>query len=225
MHRARLGCREVGGTAHHANGSLEEEWHSRSVALSPALASRRCCPVRRARAGIRNHLRARHRRGRDRAHRCRRVDPRAWARGESRVTTARSRSRCRAHASTVRPSRSPRGASATSRRARASPSIQGTVTQDFVLEANPLQLGEVVVTGAGTSTEVEKLGNVRNSVSPELIVKSNEANLVQALAGRRRTSKSRSRRAIRAPDRRSRFADFARSTATSSRCSSSTACR
>ena len=60
----------------------------------------------------------------------------------------------------------------------------GTVTQDFVLEANPLQLGEVVVTGAGTSTEVEKLGNVRNSVSPELIVKSNEANLVQALAGK-----------------------------------------
>jgi hypothetical protein len=54
----------------------------------------------------------------------------------------------------------------------------GTVTQDFVLEANPLQLGEVVVTGAGTSTEVEKLGNVRNSVSPELLVKANEANVV-----------------------------------------------
>jgi hypothetical protein len=60
----------------------------------------------------------------------------------------------------------------------------GTLTQDFVLEANPLQLGEVVVTGAGTSTEVEKLGNVRNSVSPELIVKSNESNIVQALAGK-----------------------------------------
>ena len=60
----------------------------------------------------------------------------------------------------------------------------GTLTQDFVLEANPLQLGEVVVTGAGTSTEVEKLGNVRNSVSPELLVKSNEANVVQALAGK-----------------------------------------
>ena len=60
----------------------------------------------------------------------------------------------------------------------------GTTSQDFVLEANPLQLGEVVVTGAGTATEVEKLGNVRNAVSPELIVKSNEANLVQALAGK-----------------------------------------
>ena len=60
----------------------------------------------------------------------------------------------------------------------------GTVTQNFVLEANPLQLGEVVVTGAGTSTEVEKLGNVRNSVAPELIVKANESNIVQALAGK-----------------------------------------
>ena len=60
----------------------------------------------------------------------------------------------------------------------------GSLTQDFVLEANPLQLGEVVVTGAGTTTEVEKLGNVRNAVSPELIVKANEANVVQALAGK-----------------------------------------
>jgi TonB-linked SusC/RagA family outer membrane protein len=60
----------------------------------------------------------------------------------------------------------------------------GTTTQNFLLEANPLQLGEVVVTGAGTATSVEKLGNVRNAVAPELIVKSNEANVVQALAGK-----------------------------------------
>src|SRR4051812_16969809 len=60
----------------------------------------------------------------------------------------------------------------------------GDLVQDFDLESNPLQLGEVVITGAGTSTEVEKLGNVRNSVSPELIVKSNESNFVQALAGK-----------------------------------------
>ncbi|MDQ3997565.1 MAG: SusC/RagA family TonB-linked outer membrane protein, partial [Gemmatimonadota bacterium] len=60
----------------------------------------------------------------------------------------------------------------------------GTVTQDFELAANPLQLGEVVITGAGTATEVEKLGNVRNAVSAELIVKANEPNLVQALAGK-----------------------------------------
>ncbi|MFL5612055.1 MAG: SusC/RagA family TonB-linked outer membrane protein [Gemmatimonadaceae bacterium] len=60
----------------------------------------------------------------------------------------------------------------------------GSITQDFILEANPLQLGEVVVTGAGTSTEVEKLGNVRNQVSAELVQKSNEPNVVQALAGK-----------------------------------------
>ena len=50
----------------------------------------------------------------------------------------------------------------------------GSINQNFVLEANPLQLGEVVVTGAGTATEVEKLGNVRNSVSADLVEKSNE---------------------------------------------------
>jgi TonB-linked SusC/RagA family outer membrane protein len=60
----------------------------------------------------------------------------------------------------------------------------GPISQSFVLGANPLQLGEIVVTGAGTSTSVEKLGNVRNAVSPELIQKSNEPNLVQALAGK-----------------------------------------
>jgi TonB-linked SusC/RagA family outer membrane protein len=60
----------------------------------------------------------------------------------------------------------------------------GAVTLNFVLEANPLQLGEVVITGAGTSTEVEKLGNVRNAVTADLIVKSNEANVVAALAGK-----------------------------------------
>jgi TonB-linked SusC/RagA family outer membrane protein len=60
----------------------------------------------------------------------------------------------------------------------------GAVTQDFDLATNPLQLGEVVITGAGTATEVEKLGNVRNAVSAELIVKANESNIVQALAGK-----------------------------------------
>jgi TonB-linked SusC/RagA family outer membrane protein len=60
----------------------------------------------------------------------------------------------------------------------------GAIVQDFVLGSNPLQLGEVVVTGAGTSTEVQKLGTVRNSVSADLIVRSNEPNIVQALAGK-----------------------------------------
>jgi TonB-linked SusC/RagA family outer membrane protein len=60
----------------------------------------------------------------------------------------------------------------------------GTITQDFRLAPNPLRLGEVVVTGAGTVTQAEKLGNVRNSVEAEEIVKSNEANVVQALAAK-----------------------------------------
>ncbi|HET7296601.1 MAG TPA: TonB-dependent receptor plug domain-containing protein, partial [Gemmatimonadales bacterium] len=60
----------------------------------------------------------------------------------------------------------------------------GGVTHDFVLAANPLQLGEVVVTGAGTATATEKLGNVRNNVSSDLIQKAGETNMVEALAGK-----------------------------------------
>ncbi len=60
----------------------------------------------------------------------------------------------------------------------------GTVRQDFVVSANPLRLGEVVITGAGTVTQVEKLGNVRNNVDSTLIRRSNETNIVNALAGK-----------------------------------------
>ncbi|HEX2680408.1 MAG TPA: TonB-dependent receptor plug domain-containing protein, partial [Candidatus Dormibacteraeota bacterium] len=60
----------------------------------------------------------------------------------------------------------------------------GGVTHDFTLAANPLQLGEVVVTGAGTATETEKLGSVRNSVAADQIMKAGEANAVEALAGK-----------------------------------------
>jgi TonB-linked SusC/RagA family outer membrane protein len=60
----------------------------------------------------------------------------------------------------------------------------GQITQDFRLAPNPLRLGEVVVTGAGTMTQAEKLGNVRNAVEAEEIMKSNEANVVQALAAK-----------------------------------------
>ena len=60
----------------------------------------------------------------------------------------------------------------------------GEIRQDFSLATNPLQLGEVVVTGAGTTTEVQKLGHVRNAVAAELIVKATEPNIVQALAGK-----------------------------------------
>ena len=59
-----------------------------------------------------------------------------------------------------------------------------TIARDFALEANPLRLGEIVVTGAGTSTTAEKLGNVRNMVDSSLIRRSNEVNIVQALAAK-----------------------------------------
>jgi len=60
----------------------------------------------------------------------------------------------------------------------------GVAEKDFTLAPNPLQLGEIVVTGAGTSAEAEKLGNVRNNVPAEAIQRSNEANVVQAIAGK-----------------------------------------
>jgi TonB-linked SusC/RagA family outer membrane protein len=61
---------------------------------------------------------------------------------------------------------------------------EGQITQDFTLAPNPLQLGEVVVTGAGTTSEVEKLGTVRNYVDSTAIVKSQEQNVVNALAAK-----------------------------------------
>ena len=60
----------------------------------------------------------------------------------------------------------------------------GEITQNFTLSANPLRLGEVVVTGAGTETTREKLGNVINTVDSALIQKSNEPNVVNAIAGK-----------------------------------------
>lgn len=60
----------------------------------------------------------------------------------------------------------------------------GTVTQNFTLAPNPLRLGEVVVTGAGTISTREKLPTVINSVDSALIQRANEPNVVQALAGK-----------------------------------------
>ncbi|HET7601346.1 MAG TPA: SusC/RagA family TonB-linked outer membrane protein [Gemmatimonadales bacterium] len=59
-----------------------------------------------------------------------------------------------------------------------------SLEQNFVLAPNPLQLGEIVVTGAGTTSETEKLGSVRNNVDAQEIVKSNESNVVEALAAK-----------------------------------------
>src|SRR5262245_28179863 len=60
----------------------------------------------------------------------------------------------------------------------------GTVTVNFTLTVNPLRLGEVVVTGAGTASSIERLGAVVSTVKSEEIVKSNELNAVQALAAK-----------------------------------------
>lgn len=60
----------------------------------------------------------------------------------------------------------------------------GTITQDFTLVANPLQLGEMVITGAGTATTREKLGTVINTVDSAAISHSNESNIVNALAAK-----------------------------------------
>ena len=64
------------------------------------------------------------------------------------------------------------------------PAGGGTVSVDFTLVTNPLQLGEIVVTGAGTSTAVERLGAIRKTVDSSLVTRSNEVNLVTALAGK-----------------------------------------
>jgi TonB-linked SusC/RagA family outer membrane protein len=60
----------------------------------------------------------------------------------------------------------------------------GSAVQDFTLQDNPLQLGELVVTGAGTVSEVEKLGTGRSSVDSLAIVRSAEPNVVNALAAK-----------------------------------------
>lgn len=60
----------------------------------------------------------------------------------------------------------------------------GIITHDFSLAPNPLQLGEIVVTGAGMVTEAQKLGSVRNTVDSSQIQRSSEMNVVEALAGK-----------------------------------------
>ncbi len=62
--------------------------------------------------------------------------------------------------------------------------LSGNITQNFALDANPLRLGEVVVTGAGTQSNTERIGATISSVKSTEILKSNEVNVVQALAAK-----------------------------------------
>ena len=60
-----------------------------------------------------------------------------------------------------------------------------TITRDFALAVNPLRLGEVVVTGAGTTSTRERIGSTVNSIDSTLLRRSNEpGNVVSALAGK-----------------------------------------
>ena len=60
----------------------------------------------------------------------------------------------------------------------------GSISKDFKLEKNPLLLGEVVVTGSGTTSVREKLASDISSVKSEDIKKSNEVNIVNSLAAK-----------------------------------------
>jgi len=59
-----------------------------------------------------------------------------------------------------------------------------SVTQNFQLGSDALRLNELVVTGAGTTQTRVEIGSARNNVPAELISRSNESNVVQALAGK-----------------------------------------
>lgn len=59
-----------------------------------------------------------------------------------------------------------------------------TLVQNFKLVADPLRLEEIVVTGAGTESMAERLGTARSTVSAATLEKTNEMNVVQALAGK-----------------------------------------
>ena len=60
-----------------------------------------------------------------------------------------------------------------------------TVNQAFSLTVNPFHLGEVVVTGAGTSTTRERLSVTINSVDSSTIKRASEPqNIISALAGK-----------------------------------------
>ncbi len=60
----------------------------------------------------------------------------------------------------------------------------GTITQDFTLASAPATLSAVVVTGAGTVSTRERLGNVINSVDSSVIRRQTQPqNLVSALSG------------------------------------------
>ena len=63
-------------------------------------------------------------------------------------------------------------------------SAGATAQRDFVLTLDPLRLTEIVATGVGTESRVERLGTARAAVDAPTLQRANEANVVQALAGK-----------------------------------------
>ncbi|HEX6559617.1 MAG TPA: SusC/RagA family TonB-linked outer membrane protein [Longimicrobiales bacterium] len=59
-----------------------------------------------------------------------------------------------------------------------------TAQQNFSLTLDPLRLTEIVATGSGTEARRERLGTSVTSVSGATVQRSNETNVVQALAGK-----------------------------------------
>ena len=59
-----------------------------------------------------------------------------------------------------------------------------TIEQSFQLQADPLRLDEIVVTGAGTETRRERLGTVAATVDSTTLQRAGETNVIQALAGK-----------------------------------------
>ena len=122
----------------------------------------------------------------------RRID-RDTPRGEVRLQVMQgdlwhSIERCWPHASGCCASRTPRhrrhSSRARGRAAAGAPPPPGEDDERPDDADNPLQLGEIVVTGAGTVSEVEKLGTGRSSVDSLSIVRSAEPNVVAALAAK-----------------------------------------
>jgi TonB-linked SusC/RagA family outer membrane protein len=60
----------------------------------------------------------------------------------------------------------------------------GRITQNFTIITSAVQLGAVVVQGAGLSTTAERLGSVRTAVDTQAIVRANEPNVTTALAAK-----------------------------------------
>ncbi len=77
----------------------------------------------------------------------------------------------------------------------------GTQTQDFILADNPLRLGEIVSTGAGTVSEVEKLGTGRRYVDSTSIIAATRPTSSTRSRRRHRTSRSSPAPAIPGPPR------------------------